>query len=124
MPVAGLCLDNSTRHRDRIKAAFDNTSKTFGVPGAVLGVRADNGKTFNFATGLADLDKKVRMEAHCKFRIGSVTKTFTAMAVLLLVDKGKLSLDTTVESLLPGHVPVGKNITVRMLLQMRSGLSE
>jgi D-alanyl-D-alanine carboxypeptidase len=56
------------------------------------------------------------------FRIGSVTKTFVATVILQLVDEGKVSLDAPIEQYLPGLVPNGQNITVRHLLNHRSGI--
>ena len=63
-----------------------------------------------------------RPKADQRFRVGSVTKTFTATIVLQLVDEGKLGLSSTLEDHLPGVVPRGKEITIRQLLQHRSGL--
>ena len=63
-----------------------------------------------------------RPKADQRFRVGSVTKTFTATLVLQLVDEGKLGLGGTLEDYLPGVVPRGKEITIRQLLQHRSGL--
>jgi Tol biopolymer transport system component len=57
-----------------------------------------------------------------RFRVGSVTKTFTATIVLQLVEEGALRLDGTLEDSLPGVVPRGDEITIRQLLQHRSGL--
>jgi Tol biopolymer transport system component/CubicO group peptidase (beta-lactamase class C family) len=57
-----------------------------------------------------------------RFRVGSVTKTFTATIVLQLVAEGKLRLSSTLGDLLPGVVPRGEEITIRELLQHRSGL--
>ena len=64
------------------------------------------------------------MRADERFRIGSVTKTFVAALVLLLVEDGKLRLDDTVESRLPGLIPSGEEITVRQLLSHTSGLPD
>ena len=61
-------------------------------------------------------------KADQRFRVGSVTKTFTATIVLQLVDDGKLRLSDTLEDQLPGVVPRGNEITIRQLLQHRSGL--
>jgi D-alanyl-D-alanine carboxypeptidase len=57
-----------------------------------------------------------------RFRIGSVTKTFTATLVLQLVDQNRISLDDPVGRYLPGFIPAGGKITIRELLQHRSGL--
>ncbi|TDC71406.1 serine hydrolase domain-containing protein [Streptomyces hainanensis] len=63
-----------------------------------------------------------------RFRIGSVTKTFTATVVLQLVDEGRLSLDDTVEEWLPGVVRGngndGRQVTVRQLLRHTSGIPD
>lgn len=57
-----------------------------------------------------------------RFRIGSVTKTFTATLVLQLVDQNRIGLDDPVARYLPGVIPAGGKITIRELLQHRSGL--
>ena len=64
-----------------------------------------------------------RPGADQRFRIGSVTKTFTATIVFQLVQEGKLRLDSTLEEHLPGVVPRGGEITIRHLLGHRSGLA-
>jgi D-alanyl-D-alanine carboxypeptidase len=56
------------------------------------------------------------------FRIGSITKTFVATAILQLVDEGRIELDEPIEMYLPGVVPNGANITVRQILNHTSGL--
>ena len=65
-----------------------------------------------------------RPKADQRFRIGSVTKTFTATIVLQLVQEGTLGLDSTLEDHVPGVVPRGEEITIRHLLQHRSGLAD
>ena len=64
-----------------------------------------------------------RPKADQRFRIGSVTKTFTATIVFQLMEEGKLRLDSTLEEHLPGVVPRGGEITIRHLLGHRSGLA-
>jgi D-alanyl-D-alanine carboxypeptidase len=56
------------------------------------------------------------------FRIGSITKTFVATAILQLADEGRTDLDAPIETYLPGVVPNGTNITVRQILNHTSGL--
>jgi D-alanyl-D-alanine carboxypeptidase len=64
-----------------------------------------------------------RPKADQRFRIGSVTKTFTATIVFQLMQERKLRLDSTLEEHLPGVVPRGREITIRHLLGHRSGLA-
>ncbi|WP_207211862.1 serine hydrolase domain-containing protein [Promicromonospora panici] len=56
------------------------------------------------------------------FRIGSITKTFVATAILQLVDEGSIELDEPIETYLPTVVPNGANVTVRQVLNHTSGL--
>ena len=94
---------------------------TAGAPGGVVLVR-EHGHTTRLAAGYADTRTKRRMRPSDRFRIGSVTKTFVATAILQLAGEGKLSLDDSVERWLPGEVPNGGAITVRQLLTMTSGI--
>jgi D-alanyl-D-alanine carboxypeptidase len=101
------------RALDRVVAA--------GVPGAVALVR-DGNRTIRLASGSGNLNAKTPMRTGDRFRVGSVTKTFVATVVLQLVGEGKLRLTDTVERWLPGVVPNGGRITLRMLLNHTSGL--
>jgi D-alanyl-D-alanine carboxypeptidase len=92
-----------------------------GAQGAIALVR-ERGHTMRLAAGHADTATKRRMSPPDRFRVGSVTKTFVATAVLKLAGEGRLSLDDTVERWLGGEVPGGAAITVRQLLTMTSGL--
>jgi D-alanyl-D-alanine carboxypeptidase len=92
-----------------------------GAPGAIVFVKTPKGVR-SAAAGLAQLRPAVRMRVGNHYRIGSITKTFVATAVLQLVGDGKLTLDEPVERVLPGLVPNGAAITLRMLLNHTSGL--
>jgi CubicO group peptidase (beta-lactamase class C family) len=72
--------------------------------------------------GKADLELDVPMTEKNLFRIGSITKQFTAAAIMRLVEKGKLKLDEEVGRLLPGAPLHGKKITITQLLTHTSGL--
>lgn len=72
---------------------------------------------------MADLELDVAVEPHMIFRIGSITKQFTAVAVLMLVEDGKLSLDQTIRHVLPDYPEThGDKITVEQLLTHVSGI--
>ncbi len=92
-----------------------------GPPGYIA--RIDNGKQiYTLAQGVADKATGRPITEHDQFEAGSNTKTFTAVLALQQVDRGTLALDAPVEKYLPGVVPNGANITVRMLLNHSSGL--
>ena len=85
----------------------------------------EHGKVvFEHAAGLADIESKSVCTPTTNFRIASVSKQFTAMAVMLLVDRGKLSLDDPLTKFFPGYPDYGKKITVKQLLTHTSGLPE
>ena len=92
-----------------------------GAPGVLVAVRED-GKVRSEARGFADRNRSIPMRADQRFRVGSITKTFVAALVLLLVEDRTLRLDDTVERWLPGLVPGGRAITVRDLLSHTAGL--
>jgi len=94
-----------------------------GSPGALLLV--DDGSSRKEKTsGLAVMKGRVPLNAHDRFRVGSITKSFVAVVVLQLVGEHRLSLRDTVERWLPGLVPGGSRITLRELLAHRSGLAD
>ena len=90
-----------------------------GVPGAQ--VDAD-GRTA--ARGVADLETGRPMRPGLSFRIGSVTKSFTATVALQLVAERRLTLGDTVERRLPGVLPYGGTVSLRHLLQHTSGVPD
>jgi D-alanyl-D-alanine carboxypeptidase len=92
-----------------------------GAPGYLA--RIDDGHRVATTTaGLADRATGRPLTGREQFEIGSNTKTFMATLALQLVDRGQLDLDAPVSAYLPGVVPNGRNITVRMLLNHTSGL--
>ncbi|MFE4695861.1 serine hydrolase domain-containing protein [Streptomyces sp. NPDC056738] len=91
------------------------------IPGAVVSIRTPQWGTWTKTLGTESLKTGKPIAADEHFRIGSITKTFTATVILELVDEGRIKLDAPVSRYLRG-VPNGRNITVRQLLQMTSGL--
>jgi D-alanyl-D-alanine carboxypeptidase len=91
------------------------------VPGAVVGIWIPGRGSFVAAAGLGDVAAGAPMTTGDAFRVGSITKTFTATAVLQLVDEGKFGLDDPVGRYVPG-VPNGDQATVRQVLAMTAGI--
>jgi D-alanyl-D-alanine carboxypeptidase len=104
----------------RLQRALDRYVAA-GVPGAVALAR-DGRRITRVTAGVGRLDPRRPIRATDRFRVGSLTKTFTAVLVLQLARHGRLALDDTVERWLPGRVPGGDAITVRQLLSHTSGL--
>lgn len=77
---------------------------------------------FHQSFGLADREKQRAFDEHTVFDIGSVTKQFTATAIMLLVEQGKLSLSDTIDNYFPDVPADKKNITIHHLLTNSSGL--
>ncbi|MFF5719188.1 serine hydrolase domain-containing protein [Streptomyces buecherae] len=96
-----------------------------GVPGVVAGA-SDGRATWAGRSGTADLRSGLPRQADERFRVGSITKTFTATVLLQLVAEDRLSLDDTVHHWLPdlvrGNGHDGERITVRQLLNHTSGV--
>jgi D-alanyl-D-alanine carboxypeptidase len=92
------------------------------VPGAVLSVSVPGYTSWTGASGLADREQGVAMEPNTLVRIASVSKMFTAVVVLQLIEEGTIKLDAPIATWLPDVVPNADTITVRQLLQQTSGL--
>ncbi len=94
-------------------------SKLFA--GAVLAVSRRGETVLERAFGLANIELNVPVSAKTVFRVGSITKQFTAAAILLLRDRGLLSLDDTLSKFLPDF-PRSNEVTLRQLLTHTSGV--
>ncbi|MFJ8017005.1 serine hydrolase domain-containing protein [Streptomyces sp. NPDC096339] len=96
-----------------------------GVPGVFAEVR-DGGRTWRGASGVADTATGRPVTPGMRQRVGSVTKTFTAAAVLQQAERGRIRLDAPIGDYLPQLVPGerGRKITVRMLLNNTSGIPD
>ena len=92
------------------------------VAGASVAVTRRGETIVSKSYGLADLELEVPMPADASFEIGSVTKQFTAASILLLQERGKLSVDDEVTRHLPQYPTHGQRITIRHLLTHTSGI--
>ena len=94
-----------------------------GLPGAFVFIEDADGSSQFLTAGWADLEGKTRMTPESHYRVGSTTKTFTAVVALQLVSEGRFALDDTLGELLPDiGVPAADRMTIEHLLRMRSGL--
>jgi CubicO group peptidase (beta-lactamase class C family) len=93
-----------------------------GEPGAAIIVRKDGRTIFRKGYGMADMELGVPVEPDMVFRLGSITKQFTAVSVLILAEQGKLSLQDEITKFLPDLPTQGRTITIEHLLTHTSGL--
>ncbi|MGW4567523.1 serine hydrolase domain-containing protein [Streptomyces sp. NPDC004561] len=101
-------------------AAVLRSAVAQGAPGALARID-DRGSAYRFTSGLADRSARRAIASEDRFRVGSVTKSFSAVVLLQLADEHRLALDSPVNRYLPGLLPDDR-ITVRQVLSHRSGL--
>jgi len=81
----------------------------------------DGNEVYHNSFGYADIENNIEATEMTKYRIGSVSKIFTATIIMQLVDEKKLSLETTIDQYFP-NLPNVNKITIEQLLRHRSGL--
>ena len=126
-----------TDRLERLRSVLPEVDQTFAaiaaerhIPGIVYGVMLGDQLVHTRALGFAEVEKKIPAAADTRFRIASMTKSFTAMAILKLRHAGKLSLDDPVTKFLPEFANVkpptadSPAITVLHLLTMSPGFPE
>jgi CubicO group peptidase (beta-lactamase class C family) len=104
-----------------IDALFRDYSGTRS-PGASVIVIKDGQVIFKKAYGWANIEDKVPATTQTNYDLGSVTKQFTAMAIMILAERKKLNYDDSITKFFPDFPAYGKAITVRHLLNHTSGL--
>ena len=119
-PLSGLAADESrSQEVDKLFQPV-NGDKTPG--GAVLVIR--NGEVvLKKAYGMADVDASLPNTPKTRFLLASVTKTFTAIAIMQLHDRGLLSIDDPVSKYMPAFPP-GEKVKIRNLLSHTGGLPD
>lgn len=109
-----------SRLTNRIFAAWDSTTR----PGCAVGVAQGDQPRFAHAYGLAELEFDTPNRSETIFEAGSVSKQFTAAAVVLLALDGKLGIDDDVRKFMPELRVYERPITIRHLPNYTSGLRD
>jgi len=112
--------DSITKKVDELFSAVN----TGDSPGAAVAVIKNGNIIYKRGYGMANLEGGVQVAPSTMFHVGSMSKQFTAMAIQMLVQEGRLSLDDDVRKFLPEIHDFGKTITIRQLLNHTSGLRE
>jgi CubicO group peptidase (beta-lactamase class C family) len=121
VPFAAVASPTDDSLAARLDAAIAAHYPATG-PGASVIVTRDGKTVLRKAYGMADVAAKLPMQAAMTQRIGSLTKQFTATAILMLADEGKLALSDPITKFLPDYPARGKTITIEHLLTHTSGL--
>ena len=120
----------TTDYSKQLQAIEDKTEarrKELGIPGMSLVIVKDDRVIYMKGLGYKDYENKVAVTPDTQFAIGSATKAFTALSVLMSMDEGKLSLEDSPKKVLPYFKmfdpDADKNILIRDLLSHSSGLN-
>jgi CubicO group peptidase (beta-lactamase class C family) len=105
---------------NEIFAEYDKTSS----PGCTVGLYQGAQIVYRHAYGMANLDHDVKLKPASVFHVASVSKQFTAAAILLLAGEGKLSIDDDVRKYIPELPDFGERITIRHLANHTSGIRD
>jgi D-alanyl-D-alanine carboxypeptidase len=102
--------------------ALANAALSAGVPGLTIGIRRGNELLFERGYGWSDRENQLGATALSIYQIGSITKQFTAAAILRLSEQGRLTLQDAVGQYVPELETRGQTITLAQLLNHTSGL--
>ncbi|QCR22760.1 serine hydrolase [Pontibacter sp. SGAir0037] len=106
-----------TKKIDSLFFLLDKHDKVMGS----LSIYHKGKSVYQTSIGYTDVDKKIENSGHTKYRIGSVSKLFTATILMQLIEEGKLSLETKLSQFYPG-LPNADQITIQHLQQHKSGI--
>lgn len=96
----------------------------YNAPGATFLISKNGKIVYKKAFGLSNLELNLPMHTESVFEIASMTKQFTAISILMLLEKGKLNLDDEITKFIPDYPTNGHKITVHHLLTHTSGIKD
>lgn len=109
--------------RSKIDGIVRQTLETTGVPSASIAIVREGRITYLQAYGDAHLEPRAAARPEMRYSIGSISKQFTAAAILLLAEQGKLSLDDPVSRFVP-NLTRAKEVSIRQILSHTSGYQD
>lgn len=108
---------------DQLRSLVSAKILTYGIPGVQVCIKDQaSGKTMKLSLGYANLETRVPLRDSTQIKIGSITKSFTALGILKLAEDGLLNLDDEVGTYLSIENDTYRSITIRQLMNMDSGL--
>jgi len=122
VPAAAAGAPDDEAFRARVVALAESTLKSAPIAGIAVGVLRGDETLFCGGFGLADVEQQVPATEHTFFRLASVSKQFTAAALLQLAEDGVVALDDPITKHLPSFRAAGGTITLLQLLNHTSGI--
>ena len=116
-------IDNAVR--ESLLPWIEKEIKAKNIPSLSIAVVDDQRVVFTASVGYADPHRKLAATPDTGYRVGSVSKPFTALLLMIFVELGLIDLDVPVQTYLPDFQPInksGKKITLRQMLSHRSGI--
>jgi CubicO group peptidase (beta-lactamase class C family) len=118
-----LQADTHIELTDKVDELF-NEWDGIDSPGAVVGIFKNGKILYARGYGMANLDYNIPISPQTVFRVGSVSKQFTAMCIALLVEQGRISLDDDIRKYLPSMHKFDLPVTIRHLIHHTSGIRD
>ena len=117
-PAAPAILTDSARVAPIVQRVMHATH----APGVAVRITRPGHRPISLKFGMADVERRIPVSSETVFEIGSVTKEFTAAALMQLVEQGRVSLDDEINRWLPGLRTAPRRVTLRQLLSHTSGI--
>jgi CubicO group peptidase (beta-lactamase class C family) len=110
----------------KLSKAIDRVFADFRAdePGCAVGVIHEGKFAYKVGYGLANMEYGIPITSKTVFRTGSVSKQFTAMAIAILAERGRIDLDVDVHTYLPDLIDYGHKVTVRQMLHHYAGMGD
>ncbi len=118
--LVAVRADDLAKKVDKVFAEYDKADS----PGCALGVIRDGRLIYERGYGMANLEYGIPITSFSVFRIGSVSKQFAAMAIALLAEQGKISLNDDIRKYFPEMPDYGNTVTIRRLIHHTSGVRD
>ncbi len=120
---AAQALDTG-KLESEIDALFAKSSVDETSPGCTVGIIQDGQWALSKSYGMANLEHDIPISSQSIFRMGSVSKQFTAAAIALLAQQGKIDLDADIHTYLPDLPDYGHKVTTRQMIHHISGIPD
>jgi D-alanyl-D-alanine carboxypeptidase len=125
--ISNVLLGQSNSYKTdgniKIDSFIVTTMETEHIPGLSVAVVKDNKLLLSKGYGLSNLEHHINASEKTMYGIASISKTFTAIAVLILVEEKRISLNDTIGKFFPNIPDLWKSITIKQLLNHTSGIS-